>query len=224
MKTLKQLIESKNKKLASVAPEQSVLRALEIMAEHDVGALLVLDGKRLAGVFSERDYARKVILQGKASKSTKVSEIMSGKVVYVTLNRTIEECMAIMTEKHFRHLPVLDDDHNVVGIVSIGDMIKEMISQQKFIIDQLENDLTGGSGGHGGDCCGFRARMNEAGRRSVVEARLQEARGVVQVAVDLAAVQRRNEFPPVKIRLGQTKTIESPGLASLFTQDEGADL
>ena len=143
MKTLKQLIESKNKRLAAVAPDQSVLRALEVMAENDVGALLVLDGKRLAGVFSERDYARKVILQGKASKSTKVSEIMTGKVVYVTLNRTVEECMAIMTEKHFRHLPVLDDDHNVVGIVSIGDLIKEMISQQKFIIDQLENYITG---------------------------------------------------------------------------------
>lgn len=143
MKTLKQLIESKSKKLASVAPDQSVLRALEIMAENDVGALLVLDGKRLAGVFSERDYARKVILQGKASKSTKVSEVMSGKVVYVTLNRTIEECMAIMTEKHFRHLPVLDDEKNVVGIVSVGDMIKETISQQKFIIDQLENYITG---------------------------------------------------------------------------------
>jgi CBS domain-containing protein len=142
MKTLKQLLESKNKRLAAVAPDQSVLRALEIMAENDVGALLVLDGKRLAGVFSERDYARKVILQGKASKSTKVSEIMTGKVVYVTLNRTVEECMAIMTEKHFRHLPVLDDDHNVVGIVSIGDLIKEMISQQKFIIDQLENYIT----------------------------------------------------------------------------------
>ena len=143
MKTLKQLIESKNKRLAAVAPDQSVLRALEIMAENDVGALLVLDGKRLAGVFSERDYARKVILQGKASKSTKVSEIMTGKVVYVTLNRSVEECMAIMTEKRFRHLPVLDDDHNVVGIISIGDLIKEMISQQKFIIDQLENYITG---------------------------------------------------------------------------------
>ena len=143
MKTLKQLIESKNKRLAAVAPDQSVLRALDIMAENDVGALLVLDGKRLAGVFSERDYARKVILQGKASKSTKVSEIMTGKVVYVTLNRTIEECMAIMTEKHFRHLPVLDDSHNVVGIVSIGDLIKETISQQKFIISQLENYITG---------------------------------------------------------------------------------
>ncbi len=143
MKTLKQLLESKNKRLAAVAPDQSVLRALEIMAENDVGALLVLDGKRLAGVFSERDYARKVILQGKASKSTKVSEIMTEKVVYVTLDRTIEECMAIMTEKHFRHLPVLDDSHNVVGIVSIGDLIKETISQQKFIISQLENYITG---------------------------------------------------------------------------------
>ena len=142
MKTLKQLLEGKNKKLASVAPDQTVLRALEIMAEYDVGALLVLDGKHLSGVFSERDYARKVILQGKASKHTKVSEVMSGKVVYVTLDRTIEECMAIMTEKHFRHLPVLDDAHNVVGIVSIGDMIKEMISQQQFIIGQLENYIT----------------------------------------------------------------------------------
>ena len=143
MKTLKQLLESKNKKLAFVSPDQTVLRALEIMAEHDVGALLVLDGKRLAGVFSERDYARKVILQGKASKHTKVSEVMSGKVTYVTLDRTVEECMAIMTEKHFRHLPVLDDEHNVMGIVSIGDLIKETISQQKFIIDQLENYITG---------------------------------------------------------------------------------
>ncbi len=143
MKTLKQLLESKNKKLAFVSPDQTVLRALEIMAEHDVGALLVLDGKRLAGVFSERDYARKVILQGKASKHTKVSEVMSDKVAYVTLDRTVEECMAIMTEKHFRHLPVLDDEHNVMGIVSIGDLIKETISQQKFIIDQLENYITG---------------------------------------------------------------------------------
>ena len=143
MKTLKQLLESKNTTLAFVSPDQTVLRALEIMAEHDVGALLVLDGKRLAGVFSERDYARKVILQGKASKHTKVSEVMSDKVAYVTLDRTVEECMAIMTDRHFRHLPVLDDEHNVMGIVSIGDLIKETISQQKFIIDQLENYITG---------------------------------------------------------------------------------
>ena len=139
MKTLRQLIESKNKPIASVSPEQTVLRALEIMAQYDVGALLVLDGKELAGVFSERDYARKVILQGKASKHTKVSEVMTGKVIYVTPETRIEECMAIMTEKHIRHLPILDSDKQVIGIVSIGDVVKEMISQQQFIINQLEN-------------------------------------------------------------------------------------
>lgn len=143
MKTLKQLIEGKNKKLAAVAPEQTVLRAIEIMAEVDVGALLVLDGKRLCGVFSERDYARKVILQGKASRQTPVSEVMTGKVIYVTQDRTVEECMAIMTEKHIRHLPILDEKHNVLGIISIGDVVKEMVSQQKFIISQLENYITG---------------------------------------------------------------------------------
>lgn len=143
MKTLKQLIESKNKQLASISPDQTVLRALEIMAEYDVGALLVLDGKRLAGVFSERDYARKVILQGKSSLHTKVSEVMTGKVFYVTQGSTIEECMAIMTEKHVRHLPVLDDEQSVIGIVSIGDVVKETISQQKFIIGQMEKYITG---------------------------------------------------------------------------------
>ena len=143
MKTLRQFIAGKNKPIATIAPEETVLRALELMAKHDVGALLVLEGDRLAGVFSERDYARKVILQGKSSRETKVSEVMTGKVLYVTPDASIEECMAIMTEKHFRHLPVLDDSHNVVGIVSIGDLIKETISQQKFIISQLENYITG---------------------------------------------------------------------------------
>ncbi|MFZ4537998.1 CBS domain-containing protein [Propionivibrio sp.] len=142
MKTLKQLLENKKKKLAVVSPDETVLRALEIMAEYDVGALLVLDGRRLAGVFSERDYARKVILQGKVSIYTKVNEVMSDKVVYVHPDRTIEECMAIMSEKHFRHLPVLDDEQNVVGIVSVGDLIKEMICEQQFIISQLETYIT----------------------------------------------------------------------------------
>ena len=142
MNTLKQLIEGKPKILASVAPDQSVLLALEVMAKYDVGALLVIDGKRLAGVFSERDYARKVFLRGKSSEHTKVSEVMSGRVAYVTLDQTVEECLAIMTEKHFRHLPVLSDSHNVVGMISIGDLIKEMISQQQFIIKQLEHYIT----------------------------------------------------------------------------------
>jgi len=143
MKTLKQLMESKQKNLASISPEQSVLRALEIMAENDVGALIVLDGKHLAGVFSERDYARKLVLQGKASRHTKVSEVMTGKVYYVTQTSTIEECMAIMTEKHVRHLPVLDENQEVIGVVSIGDVVKETISQQQFIISQLERYISG---------------------------------------------------------------------------------
>ena len=143
MKTLKQLIEGKNRKLAAVSPDHTVLQALEIMAEVDVGALLVLDGERLAGVFSERDYARKVILQGKGSRQTKVSEVMTGKVVYVKQNSTIEECMAIMTEKRIRHLPVIDADKNVLGILSIGDVVKEIASQQKFIINQLDTDISG---------------------------------------------------------------------------------
>ena len=143
MKTLRQLIEGKTRKLATIAPEQSVLRALQIMAEHDVGALLVLDGEHLAGIFSERDYARKVILHDRSSKDTPVSAIMTRKVFCISAERTIEECMAIMTEKHFRHLPVLDENKKVLGIISIGDVVKEMLSQQNFIIGQLENYISG---------------------------------------------------------------------------------
>ena len=142
MKTLKQLIESKQRKLATIAPDQTIYEALKVMAEHDVGALLVMEGRYLRGVFAERDNARKVILRGKSSIDTKVSDIMSGRVAYVTLDRTVEECLAIMTEKHFRHLPVLSDSHNVVGIISIGDLIKEVISQQQFIIKQLESYIS----------------------------------------------------------------------------------
>ena len=143
MRTLKQLIDAKDKRLAFVTPDQTVLRALEIMAEADVGALLVLDGRNLLGVFSERDYARKVILQGKASRHTLVSEVMTGKVICVAPERTLEECMAIMTEKRIRHLPVIDADKNVLGILSIGDVVKEIASQQKFIINQLETYISG---------------------------------------------------------------------------------
>ena len=137
MKTLKQLVEGKE--LNTVSPKQSVLHALKIMAEYDVGALVVLDGQRLAGMFSERDYARKVILQGKVSVYTKVSEVMTDKVVSVTMDHTIDQCMAIMSEKNFRHLPVLDEKGLAVGIISIRDILNEMVAQQKFIIGQLEN-------------------------------------------------------------------------------------
>lgn len=143
MKTLKQLLADKHRPLAVVAPRDSVFHALTIMAKHDVGALMVMDGEQLVGIFSERDYARKIILEGKSSKDTQVREIMSDRVAYVTPGTTLDECMALMTEKRFRHLPVLNDEGGVVGIISIGDLVKETISAQKFLIAQLERYIAG---------------------------------------------------------------------------------
>lgn len=138
MKTLKQMLAAKNRQLAVVAPSDTVFHALSVMAANDVGALLVLDGEQLVGIFSERDYARKIILQGKTSKETLVREIMSDKVAYVPPSATLDECRALMTEKHFRHLPVLEEDGTVIGMISIGDLIKETISSQQFLIAELE--------------------------------------------------------------------------------------
>jgi CBS domain-containing protein len=144
MKTLKQMLAGKHRPLAVVSPNDSVFHALTLMAQHNVGALMVLDGEQLVGIFSERDYARKIILHGKSSKETLVSEIMSDKVAYVTPATTLDECMALMTEKRFRHLPVLsEDDNSVVGIISIGDLVKETISSQQFLIKQLEHYISG---------------------------------------------------------------------------------
>lgn len=145
MKTLKQLLAEKNqaKPLVVVAPEDTVFHALSIMADHNIGAVLVLNGGELAGIFSERDYARKIILHGKSSRETLVREIMSDKVAYVTPDHSIEQCMALMSEKHFRHLPVLDDQGAVQGMISIGDLVKETISQQQFIIAELERYIAG---------------------------------------------------------------------------------
>ena len=143
MITLKQMLAAKNRPLAVVTPNDSVYHALSLMAMHDVGALLVLENEQLIGIFSERDYARKLILQGKSSKETLVSEIMSDKVAYVTPGATVDECMALMTEKRFRHLPVLSEDNEVVGIISIGDLVKATISNQQFLISELERYITG---------------------------------------------------------------------------------
>lgn len=143
MKTLKQLLAEKQRPLAVVAPSDTVFHALSVMADHDVGAVLVLDGEQLVGIFSERDYARKMILHGKSSKETAVSEVMSERVAYVTKTATLEECMALMTEKRFRHLPVLDNDGTVAGLISIGDMVKETISSQQFLIEELERYISG---------------------------------------------------------------------------------
>lgn len=143
MKTLKQLLVEKQRPLAVVSPNDTVFHALTVMAQHDVGALLVLDGEELVGIFSERDYARKIILVGKNSKETLVREIMSDKVAYATPSHSIDQCMALMTDKRFRHLPVLDDNGGVLGMVSIGDLVKETISSQRFLIGELERYIAG---------------------------------------------------------------------------------
>jgi len=138
MKTINEILQHKSHSVLSISPEASVLDALKLMAEKEVGALVVLDGERLAGIFSERDYARKVILHGKSSKDTPVREIMTQKVVCVRPDQSVEDCMALMTDKRIRHLPVLQDSR-VIGVISIGDVVKEVISEQQFVIEQLEH-------------------------------------------------------------------------------------
>lgn len=142
MKTVEQLLQRKGPETWFVSPDETVLDALKLMAEKNVGALLVIEQSRLVGIFSERDYARKVILHGKASKDTPVSEIMSTAVVCVGPKYTVEECMALMTDKRVRHLPVLDGG-KLCGVISIGDVVKAIISEQEFIIEQLEQYITG---------------------------------------------------------------------------------
>ena len=138
MNTVKQLLEGKTIRLLSISPDASVFEALQLMAAKDVGALVVLEGERLAGIFSERDYARKVVLVGKFSKETAVREIMTAKVLCVRPDQTVDQCMALMTEHRIRHLPVLDGS-KVIGVISIGDVVKELLSEQQVIISQLES-------------------------------------------------------------------------------------
>jgi CBS domain-containing protein len=138
MITVQQLLESKRYSVVSVTPSTTVLDALKVMADKEIGAVIVIDDGHLVGIFSERDYARKVVLQGKASKDTPVREIMTDKVVCVRQEQTIEDCMGLMTDKRIRHLPVLDHK-KIIGVISIGDVVKEMLSEKEFVIKQLES-------------------------------------------------------------------------------------
>ena len=142
MTTVDVILANKGNQVWSIEPSAQVYAALELMAEKNVGALLVLDGQKIVGIMSERDYARKVMLMGKSSKSTPVSEIMTAEVLYVTPSQSVEECLALMTNKKIRHLPVLENDE-LVGIISIGDVVIEMISEKELLIEQLENYIKG---------------------------------------------------------------------------------
>jgi len=143
MKTVRDVLKAKGGVVFAAEPDDTVYSALTTMAEQNIGALLVREGARVVGIFSERDYARQVILKGKASKDTPIRDVMTTRVVFVRPEQNIEECMALMTDKHIRHLPVLDGD-TLVGLVSIGDVVKAVISEKEFLIAQLEHYITGG--------------------------------------------------------------------------------
>lgn len=142
MQTARDILRDKGDTIWSVSPTDTVLGALRVMAEHDVGAVLVLDVDKLVGIFSERDYARKVVLAGRSSRDSRVTEVMTAQVVCVSPDRSINECMALMTNKRLRHLPVVDHKR-VIGVVSIGDLVKATIADQQFTITQLQSYIAG---------------------------------------------------------------------------------
>jgi|TARA_B100000809_G_C15118978_1_gene523530 CBS domain-containing protein len=142
MTTIAQLLNTKGDQIWSVEPKATIFEALEIMSEKEIGALLVMVDGKLTGIFSERDYARKVILKGKSSKETQVGELMTKKVFYIDSQKTINDCMAMMTAKRIRHVPVIEDNQ-VMGIITIGDVVNQIISEQEVTINHLENYITG---------------------------------------------------------------------------------
>lgn len=142
MKLVKNILDSKGSDIWHVAPDDSVLDAIKMMAEKGIGALLVMENGKLAGILSERDYARKIILKGRSSEKTPVKDIMTAEVVCANLEQSVEDCMSLMTENRIRHLPVVQDE-KVVGVLSIGDLVKAIIEEQHFTIKQLEMYITG---------------------------------------------------------------------------------
>jgi CBS domain-containing protein len=142
MHTAHDILRSKGHGVHAVRPDDTVLAALGVMAQHDIGAVLVMEGEHLVGILTERDYARKVVLAGLSSKDAAVRVIMTAHVVCVAPNRTVDECMGIMTEKRVRHLPVLDHKR-VIGMISIGDLVKQQIADQEFTITQLQRYIVG---------------------------------------------------------------------------------
>ncbi len=143
MKTVQQIISTKeHNKVISIAPNRPVFDALIILAEYQIGALAVLDGEKLVGIFSERDYAREVILKGRSSKTTMISEVMSSNIIAVSPNNTVEEAMTTMSEKRIRHLPVMEGD-KIIGMLSIGDVVKETITYQQGLIKELKSYIQG---------------------------------------------------------------------------------
>jgi CBS domain-containing protein len=143
MTAIRHILDQKGHQAWSVHPGDTVYDAIKMMADKDVGALIVLDGGKIVGIVTERDYARNVFLKGRGSPQTLVSEVMACNVVCVKPDQTVDECMAIMTARRVRHLPVINDDHQLFGIISIGDLVKSIISDREFVIEQLEHYIGG---------------------------------------------------------------------------------
>lgn len=142
MKTIAQVLGARQGVVIKVRPAESVLHALDVMAQHDVGAVLVMDGETLVGIMTERDYARKVALRNKSSETTRVRDIMTSYVICATPYMTLEHAMALTSERNIRHLPVVDEYKDVIGVVSTRDLIREMLAEQEFVIEQLEHYIT----------------------------------------------------------------------------------
>lgn len=142
MRLVQDILNEKGSDVYSVGPKTTIFEAVQQMADKRVGALLVMDNDKPIGIVTERDYARKVALEGRSSRDSLVKDIMSTRVLCVNPHRTIEDCMALMTDKRARHLPVVDHKH-VIGVISIGDLVKAVIAEQKFVIDQLHDYITG---------------------------------------------------------------------------------